>query len=54
VLATAIVSVIPYVNLIVGVPILWTITACFYQRAINRLVAADSDPAYSQTLAGMQ
>lgn len=40
VLATAICSVIPYVNILIGLPILWTITVCFYQRAINRLVVA--------------
>lgn len=40
VLATAIVSVIPYLNLLIAFPILWTLTVCFYQRAINRLVAA--------------
>lgn len=40
VLTTAIFSVIPYLNILIGFPIFWTITVCFYQRTINRLVAA--------------
>jgi hypothetical protein len=40
VLATAIMSVIPYVNLLITLPIMWTITACSYQSAINRLAAS--------------
>jgi len=40
VMATAIFTVIPYLNILIGFPILWTITVCFYQRTINRLVAA--------------
>ena len=39
-IATSIFTVIPYVNIIFGLPIMWTITVCFYQSAINRLAAA--------------
>lgn len=38
VLAACIVSVIPYVNLIVG-PILWTIVVCFLQTTVNQVAA---------------
>lgn len=39
-IATSIMSVIPYVNILLGFPIMWTIAVCYYQRAINRLAMA--------------
>lgn len=39
-IATSIMSVIPYVNILLGFPIMWTIAVCYYQRAINRLALA--------------
>lgn len=38
VLASAILSVIPYFNLLLGIPILWCISACILQSRINRLI----------------
>lgn len=37
VLASCIVSVIPYVNILVGFPILWTIAVCRLQSTVNRV-----------------
>lgn len=42
VLAACICTVIPYVNLFIGIPILWTIAACMLQASVNRV--ADLDP----------
>jgi hypothetical protein len=52
VLAACILSVIPYVNLVIG-PILWTIVACFLQSTINR-VAALSPTDWDATVPGIQ
>ncbi len=38
-LATCITSVIPYVNIVIGFPIMWTITVCRLQAAVNRVAA---------------
>lgn len=38
-LATCIMSVIPYVNLVIGLPIMWTITVCRLQSTANRIAA---------------
>lgn len=38
-LATCITSVIPYVNMVIGFPIMWTITVCRLQSAVNRVAA---------------
>lgn len=46
VLAACIFSVIPYLNVILGIPILWTIAACLLQSTVNevaRLSPADWD-----------
>ncbi|HEU4729522.1 MAG TPA: hypothetical protein VFT22_16595, partial [Kofleriaceae bacterium] len=37
VLAACIVTVIPYVNLVVAFPILWTIAVCMLQATVNRV-----------------
>jgi hypothetical protein len=36
-LATCIVSVIPYVNLVIGIPIMWTIAVCLLQSTVNKV-----------------
>ncbi|HET9623884.1 MAG TPA: hypothetical protein VFP84_21075 [Kofleriaceae bacterium] len=52
VLAACIVSVIPYLNLVL-MPILWTIAGCMLQATINR-VAALSPSDWDATVPGMQ
>jgi hypothetical protein len=39
VLAACIVSVIPYLNLLIAFPVLWTIAACMLQSTVNRVAA---------------
>lgn len=43
VLAATVVTVIPYVNILVGLPILWTIAACFLQSTVNEVAAMPQD-----------
>ena len=38
VLASSILFIIPYVNILIGMPIMWLITSIYFQAAINRLV----------------
>ncbi len=38
-LAACICSVIPYVNLVIALPILWTVTVCVLQSRVNRVAA---------------
>ncbi len=40
-LACSILTVIPYVNFFVGLPIMWTIGACALQSSVNRLAELD-------------
>lgn len=37
--AACILTVIPYVNFLIGIPILWTIAACSLQSSVNRIAA---------------
>ena len=37
VLAACILTVIPYINLAIGIPILWTIAVCMLQSTVNRV-----------------
>jgi hypothetical protein len=39
VLAACIVSVIPYLNLLIAFPVLWTIAACMLQSTVNRVAS---------------
>lgn len=38
-IATCITSVIPYVNIVIGYPIMWTIMVCRLQSTVNRVAA---------------
>jgi hypothetical protein len=40
-LASSVLSVIPYVNFLIGIPIMWTITTCLLQSSVNKLAALD-------------
>ena len=42
-LAACIVPVIPYLGLLIGIPLVWTIAACMLQRSINQ--AAELSPS---------
>lgn len=44
-LASAVVGVIPYVNLLFGIFIFWPIAIVYLQRAVNRLAALSEDDA---------
>jgi hypothetical protein len=39
VLAACVCSVIPYFNLLIGIPIMWTIAVCFLQSTVNTVAA---------------
>jgi hypothetical protein len=41
-IAASILTLIPYLNVFIGLPILWTIASCILQSSVNRL--ADLDP----------
>lgn len=45
VIATGIVTIIPYVGMFLGVPLLWAFTLIFFQRAANRLAALPQEGA---------
>jgi hypothetical protein len=36
-LAACVIQVIPYVNLVIGIPIMWTIAVCMLQSTVNRV-----------------
>ena len=36
-LACSIVGVIPYINILIGFPIIWTIGVCLLQSSVNEL-----------------
>ncbi|MGE0547336.1 MAG: hypothetical protein AB7O24_08925 [Kofleriaceae bacterium] len=38
-IASSVLSVIPYVNIFIGLPIMWTITACCLQSTVNKVAA---------------
>ena len=42
-LAACIFTVIPYVNILIGIPIMWTITVCFLQSSVNKIAALPPD-----------
>jgi hypothetical protein len=42
-LAACIVGVIPYVNLFIGLPILWTIAVCLLQSSVNKVADLGAD-----------
>jgi hypothetical protein len=48
-LACSILTVIPYINLIIGIPLLWTLGVCFLQSAVNRV--AELGPLSESALA---
>ena len=35
--AACVLTVIPYVNVVIGIPILWTVTACMLQSTVNQV-----------------
>jgi hypothetical protein len=39
VLAASVLTVIPYVNIVIGIPIMWTITTCMLQHTVNQIAA---------------
>ena len=39
VLGAAICTVIPYINILIGIPILWTIATCMLQHSVNQIAA---------------
>ena len=43
VLGACICTVIPYVNLLIGIPIIWTITVCLLQSSVNQVAALRRD-----------
>ena len=42
-IATCVTSVIPYVNILIGFPIMWTIMVCRLQSTVNRVERASAD-----------
>ncbi|HHH10859.1 MAG TPA: hypothetical protein ENK23_02125, partial [Sorangium sp.] len=55
VIAAAVFGIIPYINVLIGWPIMWLILAVQFQQAVNRLtelpppaVAAGAQPGYAQ------
>jgi hypothetical protein len=36
-IAASVLAVIPYLNIVIGLPILWTIGACFLQSSVNKI-----------------
>jgi hypothetical protein len=42
-LAACIVGVIPYVNIFIGLPIIWTIAVCLLQSSVNKVAALGPD-----------
>jgi hypothetical protein len=41
-LAACIVGVIPYVNIFIGLPIIWTIAVCLLQSSVNKVASLDA------------
>lgn len=43
-IACAVMTVIPYINILIGFPIMWTIGACLMQSSVNRLCEISQAP----------
>jgi hypothetical protein len=40
-IAACVLTVIPYINLVIGIPIMWTIASCMLQARVNRIAELD-------------
>jgi hypothetical protein len=54
VIAAAVVGVVPYVNVVLGFPVLWPIAIAYFQRAANELATLPRDGADAALFAGRE